>query len=422
MQLRPYQKQAAMQAYELIKQGKTPYLAMEVRTGKTFTSFAVCYLAKAKSVLFVTKLMAIESIQKDYNMLPRYFDLTITNFESLHKVTGKYDIVIIDEAHSLGAFPKPSQRTKLLREIAKGSIVILLSGTPNPESYAQLYHQFWVAGEKSPFNQYLNFYKWAKDYVIKKDRIIHGVKIADYSKVITEKITPVLEELFITVSQKEAGFEQEVTEEIIRIPQDIRIKKLIEMFLKDSMYTFKDESVILGDTGAKKLNKVHQLCSGTVITEQHGTKKLIANKAEYIKKHYAGKKIAIYYIFKAEGDILREMFTNHTDSPEKFNESENLVFISQIQSGSMGVNLRTADYIIFYNIHYSSVQYWQARSRMQDKNRTKPCIVHWLFSEGGIEEKIYQVVLKKKDYTTYYFTRDYDRTTAPKKSNKVLAG
>jgi hypothetical protein len=48
---------------------------------------------------------------------------------------------------------------------------------------------------------------------------------------------------------------------------------------------------------------------------------------------------------------------------------------------------------------------------MQSKERIKESIVHWIFVKGGIEEKIYKVVLQKKDYTTKYFDRDYGTKT-----------
>jgi hypothetical protein len=44
---------------------------------------------------------------------------------------------------------------------------------------------------------------------------------------------------------------------------------------------------------------------------------------------------------------------------------------------------------------------------LQDMIRTKEAKVYWLFSENGIEEKIYRMVTKKKDYTLRYFKKDF---------------
>jgi hypothetical protein len=37
--------------------------------------------------------------------------------------------------------------------------------------------------------------------------------------------------------------------------------------------------------------------------------------------------------------------------------------------------------------------------------------VYWIFSEGGIEEKIYKVVKSKKKYTVNIFKKDYSITS-----------
>jgi hypothetical protein len=48
------------------------------------------------------------------------FDIVVINYESVHKIEQKgFDCIIVDEFHSLGAFPKPSLRTKRIREIFK---------------------------------------------------------------------------------------------------------------------------------------------------------------------------------------------------------------------------------------------------------------------------------------------------------------
>jgi hypothetical protein len=59
------------------------------------------------------------------------------------------------------------------------------------------------------------------------------------------------------------------------------------------------------------------------------------------------------------------------------------------------------------NIDFSAVSYWQARARMQNKDREEASKVYWLFADGGIEENIYKAVKGKKDYTLSYFKNDY---------------
>ena len=145
MILRDYQKDIVNKSITILKAHKFVYLAMEVRTGKTATSLSTVSLLPVSSCLFITKKKAISSIESDYKKLNLKFNLLVINYESLHKLSHetKWDCIILDEAHSLGAFPKKSKRADQVRRLilSHRPYVILLSGTPTPESYSQMYHQ-----------------------------------------------------------------------------------------------------------------------------------------------------------------------------------------------------------------------------------------------------------------------------------------
>jgi hypothetical protein len=55
---------------------------------------------------------------------------------------------------------------------------------------------------------------------------------------------------------------------------------------------------------------------------------------------------------------------------------------------------------------HSAVSYWQARDRLSHIDRLNNK-VFWIFSENGIEDKIYKVVKSKKKYTLNIFKKDY---------------
>jgi hypothetical protein len=412
MELRDYQIELAKQSFEKLSRLGIVYLALEMRVGKTLIALLTAFFAGAKSVLFVTKKKAMSSIESDYQAFDFGFKLHVCNYEQVDKAGSDFDLVIIDEAHSLGAFPKPAIRTQNIKTIVGAKNLILLSGTPSPESYSQLYHQFWIS-DRSPFSEYSNFYKWAHQFVDIKQKLINGLRINDYKKADKVKIWEKLSDYFIVYTQAQAGFEQVVTEEVISVPMLPETMSIVDSLIKDKIVTLPSGEVVVADTAVKLQSKVHQICSGTVITEDSGVRIFDYSKALHIVHHYAGKKKAIFYKYTAEAELLKKMF-EWTESPDEFNNSTGLTFISQVRSGSMGVNLSTADIILFYNIDFSAVIYWQARARMQSKDRVKESVVLWLFSAGGIEEKIYDAVIKKKDYTTKYFERDYGKAHSKK--------
>lgn len=407
--LRDYQVDISNRACEILKTKNFVYLALEVRTGKTLTSLNIASITGSKSVLFVTKKKAIGSIMSDYEKLAPSYSIEVINYESLHKMESKnVDMIILDEAHCFGSFPKPSNRAKAVRDVVSKHRckAIFLSGTPTPESYSQIYNQMWAIGSSSPFANYVNFYKWAKDYVDIKQKKINSLYINDYSRGLKEKIDPVMNPYTISFTQKEAGFESNVEEEVIRLDMPEILSKLSEDLIRDRVIEGKSE-VILADTGAKLMQKLHQIYSGTIIFESGSTMILSDYKAKYIQEKFKGSRIAIFYKFKAELQAIKQVFGDSvTTELTDFQAGLCNNFAIQIVTGREGINLSVADYIVFYNIDFSATSYWQARDRMTTKDRAFNK-VYWIFSNGGIEDKIYKMVSKKKNYTLSHFKKGY---------------
>lgn len=401
MQLRDYQIEISTKAANLLREHKIAYLAMECRTGKTLTALACAAKYGARSVLMISKKKALQSIRSDYDLMRPPFSLEAVNYESASKCTGRYDLVIIDEAHSLGAFPKPSQRTKQIKAICKNKPIIYLSGTPTPESFSQIYHQFWVSSF-SPFKLFTTFYKWAHKFVNITDRMINGTNIRVYTDANKDMIDKLTKHIFIDFSQEEAGFSANIEEHILTTPMSKWTATAINHF-KHSKVLQWDDTVVLGDTPAKLLNKIHQLSSGSVIDESGAHIITDGSKAKYIRDYFRGKKIAIFYVYQTELELLKNAFPRWTDSPEVFQSSSDLVFLGQVRSAREGVRLDTADALVFYNLEYSYLSYEQGKNRLSSKERTAPAQIYFAVSDCGIESDILEAVHAKKDFNYVYF-------------------
>lgn len=400
MEFRDYQKKIIEDAFNVINIHRFVYLAMEVRTGKTLTSLGLSQRLGINNLLFVTKKKAISSIESDYRSLSPSYNLVCINYESLHKLQNvRWDMIIIDEAHTLGAFPKPSKRSKQIKDLIRRNspYVCFLSGTPTPESYSQMYHQVYGV-PTNPFSRYTNFYRFSDDHVVKTQRQINGFMVSDYSNG-KQSINDLMDPYMISYTQKQAGFESEIEEEIITVP--VKTMEICRKLSKDLVIEMESE-VILADTGVKLMSKLHQMYSGTVKFESGKSVVLDTSKADYIKWRFSDNKLGIFYKFKAELDALKQVFGDMicTDL-EEFNTSEKHIAL-QIVSGREGISLRNADFIVFYNIDFSATSYWQARDRMTTKDR-KYNKVYWIFSDKGIEKDIYKTVIQKKDYTLKHF-------------------
>jgi hypothetical protein len=404
---RDYQIDIIEKGSQILRDNRLLYLAMQVRTGKTLTSLGICEKMSVENVLFITKKKAISSINKDFSALcPSNFVLFVINYESVHTIPRmiKWDIVICDEAHSMGAFPKPSKRAKQVKDLIKANdpYVILLSGTPTPESYSQMYHQVYGI-PNNPFNEFVNFYRFTDKHVDVKERKINGMIIKDYSNGM-QSIMDSMKPYTINYTQVEAGFKSEIDEEIIYVPMSDLTYKLSKRLKRDLVIEGNDE-VILADTPVKLMTKLHQLYSGTIKFESGNSKVLDYSKALFIAKRFDGYKIAIFYKFKEELNALNFAFQHNLTTDLKEFENSDKCIALQIVSGREGISLKDADYLVYYNIDFSATSYWQSRDRMTTKDRLFNK-VYWIFCEGGIEDSIYKAVSKKKNYTLSHFKKN----------------
>lgn len=407
--LRPYQQDIVEKTRVLLMGPKRfAYLSMEVRTGKTLTALsALDHIVDVNEMVFVTKKKAIAGIQKDYKALAPKYKCTFINYESLHKLdVSKIDAIVFDEAHGMGAFPKPSNRAKEARALVlkHNPYVIFLSGTPSPESYSQMYHQMWVLGSRSPFSE-PTFYKWAHTYVKVWERMINGFRVHDYSNAYQDKVMDAIKPYMISYTQSEAGFTSKVNEHVLKVTMSDTTYKIADKLKRDLVFEGK-EDVILADTPVKLMQKLHQIYSGTVILESGKAIILDKTKAEFIREKFAGKRIAVFYKFQAELECLLSVFQEDmTTDLGKFHAGECNNFAIQIVTGREGISLKEADFLVYYNIDFSATSYWQSRDRLTTMDRLENN-VYWIFADGGIEEKIYKVVQGKKPYTVSHFKRD----------------
>lgn len=416
MKLRDYQIKLSDEASEILQRKKIVCLFMEVRTGKTLTALETCKKFGAKKVLFITKIKAFSSIENDLQNFGYLFQCTIINRESLHKViTNDFDVVIIDEVHGYASYPKPSKFHKDIKQRFGNLPMILLSGTPTPESYSQYYHIFNLSNY-SPF-KHANFYKWANDYVDIQLKYLGYAQVKDYSNARKKDFWHLIRYYILTFTQAEAGFTTSVNEMVLECEMKPITYKIIDKLKRDLVVTSSTTGKqIIADTGVKLQQKIHQLSSGTIKFEDGSTQVIDDSKAQFIKEKFTGIKIAIFYNFIAELEMLRQVFGNTlTTDLQEFNTTDKNIAL-QIVSGREGISLKAADHLVFFNIAFSAVSYFQAKDRLTTMER-KENTIFWIFSKGGIEEKIYKSVQGKKDYTLSTFKKDYGIRAADTKEN-----
>jgi hypothetical protein len=126
----------------------------------------------------------------------------------------------------------------------------------------------------------------------------------------------------------------------------------------------------------------------------------------FIHDNFCNYKIGIFYKFKEELAVLKNVFGDDLTTELSVFEDTNKSIALQIVSGREGISLKQADFLVYYNIDFSATSYWQSKDRMTTKDRLENK-VYWVFAKKGIENEIYKAVTKKKDYTVSHFKNDF---------------
>ncbi|MEM3373100.1 MAG: DEAD/DEAH box helicase family protein [Candidatus Anstonellales archaeon] len=397
MELFEYQKQIVQEAIEKLKRSDWIYLALDMRTGKTIISLTIAKELGLKRILVIypnkNVIKAFEDIGKELEL-----DLTFSSNhpDTIKKHIGKdFDCIILDEAHNFKSFPKPSKRAKVLRELIKRCKKVkklLLSGTPHPESYSDLYYQLWSIGEET----HKTFYEFAEHYVnIKEKYVAGGVRIKDYSDC-SKYYFESLKKNFIILSKEEAG----ITTKKNIIFEKVEMKnseKVFEM-IKKGIINIKDLVVIPIDSISKELQTIRQICGGVLYdsNKEYIIDYSKAKRIEELLKKY--NKVLVFYYYQKERELLLKYFGDifTEDLNEAKNSNKHLLL--QLVSGREGITFPEADAIIYYSLDFSAVTYIQSQERATTFNKNQVDIVY-LFSSVGFDETVYKTLKSKKKYT-----------------------
>ncbi len=403
-----HQEEAAKAMIHKLKEYGICYLASEERFGKTLTAFHALEECGAKNVIVVTMKKAMQSIREDYELGGFDFDLEVINYESLVKIGDRkrFDAVVFDESTKISGFPKINivtrEAAKLISE-SKPDFIVWLNATPAIESYAQMFYQFRVSGKV--WTDYPNFYKWHKDYGVPKTSYIPGGRsIQVYDEVKADKVWNDVKDYFVFGTREQAGFDFH-TAQIVehKFPVSAEVCKYYEEMEKTNVIKDLD---VEASTITSKMIKLHQLTSGFVYNEAGDTVVIDDSKVRFLKdKVVKGEKVAIYYAFNAERDMLRKAFPRWTDDPYVFRDSDVPVLLLQIQSGSKGIDLHFADQHVFYSFTFSGETFVQALSRQFNKKRKAPVVVDVLVTHKMIDRYVLSTVKDKKDYNAALYRR-----------------
>ena len=303
--------------------------------------------------------------------------------------------LILDES-SLIKNPK-AQRTKAVFKL-NYSHLVLLSGTPCSGKYEELITQCHLLGWKINPETYIDRYtNYISLYVPGKWNPVR--KFIGYKNVRELKQRLV-----------EYGADFKLSKDYIDLPKQnynwvkLTASKAYKEFENTLVYIKEDGDVITGDTPLVKLLRLRQMCNSK--EKQEALADLLEGTDD---------RVVVFYNFNEEKDKIIEacsgrplsFINGETVDLSNYKEYSNSVTLCQYQAGAYGHNLQLANKMVFYSPPLSSELYDQAQKRIHRIGQDRPCFYWRIITKKTIEEKIYDTLQMRQDYTMRLFTEHY---------------
>lgn len=329
------------------------------------------------------------------------FKMGVINYESAWRKSELLKLkgftLILDESQAISN--PTTKQTKGVTKL-KFDNLILLSGTPCSNArYDKLYTQLKLLGlhmnKRSYEDKFCNFFEMEKA----------GIKFRVLSKTNPYKNVDELKKVMADL-----GCYFMKTDEVIDLPQqrfiDVPIKpsKDYKTFVKDGYVDCGDVEYISSSPTTDMLYQ-RQLCNSK---EKLETLKTLLESTE--------DRVIIFYNFNCELVLLQQLVSklkrplSFVNGSEKnlncYNNNNDSVTLVQYQSGSSGVNLQKANKIIYYSPTIKSDFFEQSKKRIHRIGQDSKCTYWKLVTTNSIEQKIYNTLDLKRDYTEELFKHE----------------
>ena len=288
-----------------------------------------------------------------------------------------------------------TKRTKFIMRLQPAN-VILLSGTPTGGKYENLITQMnllgWNISEKTFWNQYVDW-EWNETNDGFWQKKIKGYKNEERLK---RKMRQ--HGCHFLKTEDVLDLPQQI-DQIIRVPTTIDYKK----FHKNH-YLEIDGKELAGETILTQMLYERQLCG------QYNENKIEAFK-DLIES--TDDRIIVFYNFNEELDEIL-LAADKVNKPisvingehkrlDYYEEYNNSVTVVQYRAGAYGLNLQKANKVIYFTPPLSSELFEQSKKRIHRINQTRTCFYYYLVCRNSIEEKIYNTLAMRHNYTEKLF-------------------
>lgn len=357
----------------------------------------------------------------------------------------KFKKVIVDEStilkgfHSMAPQAKGGKFGKALMSISEhADWRVIMSGTPAPNSIADLFGQFLFLDPdglmlEPSFNDFTQEYfkaidlrmksaKWRTDNIT-GEKFFIPLKPRDPKKWVPKedsihRVGEIINKLAFRVRMKD---------HLLDMPELTLLKRKIEMSVEQEHHYKEMEKFLKVEINDERITasikltqlmKLRQITGGFIIDHQDVPQEIKSNpkitELDSILNDEIGPeaKVVIYAEYQYEIKMMETRYkdrgvvtvyggntsTKNLANIEKFiNDPNCKTIILHPKSAAHGITFTVAHYMIFYSFSHSAENNYQCKKRIERAGQKHPMFIFYLICDDSIDEDMYEVVLKKDD-------------------------
>ena len=436
MAKKPWKHQ--VEAFEFAKDKNSVMLAMDMGTGKSFTTVALCKEHEAKKVLILCPLSVVNvwprefadntggfrvlaldkgSVAEKTNKAKAWLaggfigsqpSVIVCNYESSWRepfksfaLKAEFDVVVFDESHRIKS-PGGKASRNAMNFVKQKCKIIALTGTPAPHSPADLYAQYRAI---NPAIFGTSFNRFKKRYAVMggfQNHQIVGWRNQDEMK---EKFDSVA----ITIKKEDALDLPEMNHVDIPVNLSNKARSIYEMMDK-AFFAMVDEGQITASNALVKLLRLQQITGGFIKDDDEKITLIDEAKNSALKDLLSdcNKPAVVFCRFRQDIKNIREVCTQlKLKYGEVSGEIKDLdqarfpkdkeVLIVQIQAGGVGIDLSRASIGIYYSMGFNLGDYQQSLARLHRPGQKNKVTFFHLVATRTVDQKVYKALQDRRD-------------------------
>lgn len=323
------------------------------------------------------------------------------------KRTWPFDMIVIDESSSFKN--NTSQRFKALRKVTKlAKRVVLLTGTPDPNSLMELWPQVFLLDGGERLGRTLTEYR--NNYFTPGRR--NGNIVYEYvpRKGAREAIYKQIEDITVSLTAKDHLKMPERIDNVIKLKLPPKARAIYTQMEIESVLEL-EKGVVIAGSKAVAQNKLLQITNGAVYSIGENDEKKVdeihdekLEALESIIEDNAGQPTLVYYNYQHDFDRITERLKKYNpqtlrngDDIARWNRGEIKLLVAHPASMGHGLNLQAGgSNIVWFGVPWSLELFQQANARLYRQGQQKTVVINYLLMDDTADEYVYKSLQNKR--------------------------